>query len=541
MFQWPLILFLITFTAPWVTASAQAFRRDVSFEWEELPNAKSYDVQITSFRKDGGKAMTFKTKEPVWNGKLVPGKYGMSLRGRDVRGVPGEWSPVSEFMVNLDPVKVQAPLEKATIAATDDQEISQKFEWLPVNGANEYRFELSSDDGKTTLNELTKETHFTATLPVAQKYTWKVTGIGQNEMQSDSVTVTAFAVQGPKIDPPKITPPETEFVREVKWLKPKNSENVDVTLMKLNPRTRHWEKVLVQENFAGESLAFDEKFEGGTYSLIIKAKAPLRTPSSASKVQFKVVSGDRSPAAEYTALVRTSIDRVVGWYAVASYLITQIDYSGESPETGGRTTTTALGGTGRLGAGYFSPNDRWGFLTILDLSGFIISGANRTYSSIEVSGISRSPVGDRGELRGIAGLYYQELPQLIGSPAVGATSSSDILFVQTAVAGPHVGAEYWHSLTPKFGFQMNSHFYYSMLTMKTPNGNNVEPRISYQLGLMGSYRFSRRFTGLMGLTHRTDQVAYKAVKTGSVIEGTGNYDESRVTGNYLSFFAEYEF
>ncbi|MBC7371141.1 MAG: hypothetical protein H7326_06230, partial [Bdellovibrionaceae bacterium] len=241
-----------------------------------------------------------------------------------------------------------------------------------------------------------------------------------------------------------------------------------------------------------------------------------------------------------TALVRKSIDRVSGWYAIASYLITQINYRGESPETGGLTTTTALGGTGRMGAGYFTKDDKWGFLTIVDMSGFTISGTNRTYASVEMSGISRYISGERGETRLIGGLYYKEIPQLIGTPSM-TVGSSAVDFVQTSVLGPHVGAEYWYSITPKFGVQTNGHLYYSLATMKSPNGNPVEPRISYQLGLMGSYRFNNQFTGLMGLTQRYDEVAYKANKTGAAFQGNGEYDVTQITGSYLSFYAEYGF
>lgn len=523
------------------SALAETYRRDVSFEFEEVTDAKTYDVEIRAVGKDGtlGKPMSFKTKEAIWSGKLVPGKYTMSLRARDARGVPGDWSPPAEFNVNLDPVKVKSPPAKAQIKGTDAEEISQNFEWEPVNGANEYRFELTSEDGKTQVIETVKGTNFTAKVPVAKNYTWKITGFGQNDMQSDSVTVSEFTVIGKKITAPKITAPETEFVREVKWSRPDNVDTYDLTLSRINPATKRWEKVLVQEEIKDETFSFDEKHPGGTYRLEVKAKGNMRTDSDTAKINFKVINGNRSPAAEYTALVRKSIDRLTGWYGIASYLVTKINYHGETLENNAKTTNSALGGTGRVGAGYFSPNDIWGFVGIIDMSGFIMYGSNHTYSSFEMNGIRRFVVGDLGEARVLAGLYYKEIPQLIGTPAVG--TNGTVEFSQTAVAGPHVGGEYWHSLSPKLGFQMNAHLYYNLFTMKTPNGNSADPRMSYQLGLMGSYRFNNRFTGLMGLTQKMDQVAYKANKTGSTTEAPGDFNTTQITGQYLSFFAEYGF
>ncbi|HEY8270112.1 MAG TPA: hypothetical protein VIG33_04440 [Pseudobdellovibrionaceae bacterium] len=537
------VLFILTLftgiTGFFSVAWAEAYRREVSFEWEEITDAKSYDIEIRPANKEStDKNMIFRTKSATWSGKLVPGKYTMSLRSKDIRGVPGEWSSPSEFIVNLDPVKLIFPQAQAQIKADNTQEILQKFEWHPVNGASEYHFELSSEDGKTQIVETLKEFNYSVKIPVAKNYTWKVTGLGY-AVQSDSTTVANFSVIGKKIEIPKIIAPETEFVREIKWSRPDSVEKYDLTLKRFNPQTKKWEKVLTEENVQGESFNFAPTHPGGTYSLQVKAKGYMRGDSETSKINFKVVNGNRSPAAEYTALVRKSIDRLTGWYGIASYFITQINYYGETPETGGLTTTNALGGTGRLGAGFFSSDNKWGFLGIVDMSGFVISGANHTYSSLELSGISRHIIGDLGEARLIAGLYYKEFPQLFGVPSL--SGASQVTFFQSSVVGPHLGAEYWHSLSPKLGFQLNTHLYYSLLTIKSPNGNNVEPRISYQLGLLGSYRLNSHFTGLMGLTQRMDQIAYKANKTGAATEGPGDYDSSRITGQYLSFYAEYGF
>lgn len=538
------LLLLMSFFVLPLEARAEAYRREVSFEWEEIPDAKSYDLEIKQVVKEGGipKNLTFKTKEASWSGKLIPGKYTMSLRSRDFRGVPGDWSPESEFDVSLDPVKIKSPAQQATVKSDDASEVSQTLEWNPVSGADQYHLELTSEDGKTKITETLKETSYTAKIPVAQNYTWKISASDAAGNVSESPTTSQFSVLGKKIATPKITQPDSEFVRELKWTKPENVDKYDVVLSRYDAKTKNWEKVLTQQNVTGESFAFDNSLPGGTYSLHVTAKGNLRETSEMSRVTFKAIDGDRSPEAEYTALVRKSIDRVTGWYGVASYLITQINYEGETPETGGRTTTSAVGGTGRLGLGYFSKDPRWGFLGIADMSGFTISGGNHTYSSVELSGIRRYVEGERGELRLIFGAYYKELPQLIGVPNLANPNAPQLTFVQSAVVGPHVGAEYWYSMTPKLGLQVNAHLYDSLITAHSPNGNNVQPTISYQLGLMGSYRFSNRFTGLMGITHRLDQVQYEAIKSNtSPLQAAGDLDKTKVTGDYLSFYAEYGF
>ncbi len=243
-----------------------------------------------------------------------------------------------------------------------------------------------------------------------------------------------------------------------------------------------------------------------------------------------------APAAEYTALVRKSIDRVTGWYAVASYLITEIQYRGVNPEKGSAVAYNALGGTGRVGAGWFSGNSPWGFLGIMDVSGFMFNGKAQTFASVELNTVYRKTVGDRGEARFQMGPYYKELPETLGDASLQTSEDSKI-----SSAGPHVGAEYWYSLTPKLGIQLNAHLYYSMLKVNTPNGEALTPSMSMQFGFLGSYRFTPSFTGLVGYARREDKMSYKALPGPTNTAVDGDVNESTIVGNYLNIFAEWAF
>lgn len=532
-----LLFLLLTLGFSQTVLAQGTYRRLVDFEWEAIEGAKSYDIELQQVKKDGlGKTFSFKTKEPLWNGRLTPGPYLMKLRARDHRGVPGEWSALSEFNVGLDTVPLKSPSPRAKIESTDENEADMKFEWAAVGGAEGYHFELVSEDGKTNINETVKETFYKVSIPVAQTYTWKVEALGGGDLKSDAVAVGQFTMMGAPVKPPELSPPESEFVRQLTWSRPENTSGFDVYLLKLDPAKKKWEKIKVIENYQENTLPFDESLRGGTYQLVVRAKGNLRKASAMIKKNFRVRDGNRSPAAEYTHLVRKSIDRVNGWYGIASYLITQMQFKNSNPENNSSVAYNTLGGTGRMGLGWFGTNTPWGFLGILDMSGFNFNGKTQTFASLEINSVYRRTVGERGELRVQMGPYYKELPETIGDPFTGATQDATI-----KAAGPHVGAEYWYSLSPKLGVQFNAHLYMSMLKMSTPNGQDLEPKISTQFGIMGSYRFTPTFTGLVGYAMREDHLAYKAVPsaTNSVLEGDIN--ETTIVGNYLNFFAEWAF
>lgn len=528
-------IFIFTFWAPAVWA--EPYRRLVNFEWEAIEGAQGYEVELNLKKEDGkGKTFSFKVKEAAWNGRLSPGKYIMKLRSRDYRGVPGDWSEPSEFNVGLEGAILKYPESNAQISSKENEEMAVNFQWNPVGGSDEYAFTLTSEDGKTQINKNLTDTHVEIDLPVAMKYTWKVSASSKEGFQSESMSVGQFSLLGAPIESPKIEKPESEFVRELKWSSPANASNFDVVVSKLNDQAKKWETVKVVENIQESALAFDDTLPGGKYQVAVRAKGDLRVSSALAKQTFSVRHGDRSPAAEYTALVRKSIDRVTGWYGIASYLITEMQFQGSNPEKNSSVAYSAVGGTGRLGLGWFNPATPWGFLGIIDLSGFTFNGKTQTFASTELNAVYRKNQGDRGELRLQMGPYYKELPETVGDPFSGAAEDLKI-----TSAGPHLGAEYWYSLTPKLGLQVNAHLYVSLLKVSTPNGEDLSPTLSTQFGFLGSYRFSQNFTGLMGYARREEKMSYRSVPSATNFAVSGDVNESTIIGNYLNFFAEWAF
>lgn len=542
-----LIFFILIFP---FFALAKGYKRSVAFEWEPIVGANSYELQIIKvIPNQEEKAFNFVTQKPEFSGKLIPGRYNMRLRSRDKRGVPGVWAAPSPFDVPLEKVKINSPLNEAKIVAKEPVEEDLKFSWKEVEGAEGYLFELSGDAGRIQIKEKLNGTSFQTKIPVARNFTWKITALGADGLNSEDTVVTSFSLMGQKIQQPKIEKPENEFVREIKWSRPEFTEKYDLLISRYNPATKAWEKQKSVSNFSQDSIPFDPSWRGGKYKIALRAKANLRGFSEVCRETFNVRNGDRSPAAEYTATVRKSIDRVNGWYAVASYFITEIGFSSNYRNLFIEPINfKAIGGTGRVGGGWMSENNPWGFVSIADLGGFIYNSKVSTYASLEASAIHRILIANRDEFRTHLGVFYKETPQSLpdfSDPNFSTQASSGTVptvVKNQSTAGPHIGFEYWQSLTPKLGLQFNTHFYYSAVKMSTPSGGAIKPSLSTQLGLMGSYRMNKRFTGLAGLTFREENSSYIDEQSVPVNASTlTNEVTTKIQGFYLSFYGEYAF
>jgi hypothetical protein len=515
---------------------AGEFKRRISLEWEEIPTAKSYDVEIVSLAIDHtptatkSKPLSFTATGAQWSGTLTLGNYTLRVRGRDHRHVPGDWSEAQEFAVGLETPQIVAPQFHENVKSKTDEEKKVVFKWKPVGGAESYAFKLTSKDGKIKKEELVKAPTITMSLPVATEYEWTVLAQAAPAFKSEKIAESDFALWGPKLMKPNINEPHNAFVRELEWDRPVYAENFKYAYSKWDVEKKNW-VLQGKDKTKNTQIEFQEKWPGGRYKLSLKATSSLREDSGVSERIFNVAGGDRSPAAEEIATVRESIDRTTGWFGIASYLATQVSYSGtNSDRSPGNPHTSgfsgALGATARVGAGYISPTTAWGFLGIADYSAYSLDNTVSTFGSLEGNAIYRSIVGDKSEIRQQMGLFYKELPVILGTSAANAS-------IQTVSSlGPHYGVEYWRAITPRFGFQLNSHAYLSAVSLSTPSGGGLSPGLSYQLGFLGSYRLTRTLTGLAGYAFRQDSISYQATD--------GSTNSASLTGNYLNLFLEWQ-
>lgn len=520
-------LFILTLITQ-IALANEPYRRSVQFEWEPIEGAASYDLELSREVRDAPpETLQFKIKEAAWSGLLTPGEWTMKVRSRDKRQVPGEWSSPEMFSVGLLVSENLKPRPNEEVKSNQNDLDQIQFEWKAVPGAETYSLKIYDEQGILHKEQITKENKALIELPVAKAYTWRVQAFVNQEIKSKETEPSLFTVFGRKLESPQVQTPTSEWVRELQWPKTPFAESYDYLLSRKDPQSQKWVPLMKRTDVPDTGLYFDGAWPGGSYRFVVRAEAKLRPQSEKTEILFEVRSGDRSPAAQEMATIRESIDRTQGWFAMASYLITQIQYDSENFDTAEKFTDfQAIGGTGRLGVGYLHPEKSWGGLGVIDYSGFYIFGKNHTYGTVEFNALRRSNTRGRGELRQQIGAYLKELPEVLSNEFGEYQKTENI-----SALGVHYGVEYWYALTSTLGFQANAHIYAPLSEINTPNGKSIEMTPSFQLGVLGSYRLSPTMTGLMGYALREDQISYESL--------SGNSNRVKFSGHYLNLLVEW--
>lgn len=107
--------------------SIAAFAKDVFIEWETIPNAKHYEINI--FNSEFNKVL--KTNESIIKLPLEPQHYEFKIRAVDKRGVPTAWSPSEKLTVPHDPMETSYLIDKENNEVTI--KVSSSLTQLKVN------------------------------------------------------------------------------------------------------------------------------------------------------------------------------------------------------------------------------------------------------------------------------------------------------------------------------------------------------------------------------------------------------------------------
>ncbi len=513
--------------APW----SKTVRRSVNLEWQEIDGAWKYELELTPI-KDGTlqnkRILTFKTSKTYWDGYIAPGLYSMRLRSLDWRGVPGEWSQPENVTIRHQKIGYLSPTNNQVILSEDDTKESVTFSWTGFPGAESFQLSVWSKDKTLSKTQETAETEFKIELPVAQDYSWTVHPIKVKGVESDpNEDVLDFSITGKALTPVSINPPENEFVRELSWEETPLASNYSLQLERFNKTSNQW-----TEHFQGQQtqtkLVFNPEWPGGLYRLSVVASGVKRQASPASVLEFKVRNGNRSEEAQRRYGIQLARRRTNHWFFIASYLLTQIkyeskNYDSQNDTSGNNIGAYALGGTGRLGLGYLGERKPWGFLGIIDNSGFKLENKIYTYPALEALAIYRATSTYNTEVRVSAGTYYKEVPEILYDKSV----------TKLTMFGPVTGVEALLQFNEKWGAQMNAKIYMP-ISGTTPKGKPLIPTPSYQAGMMGSLRLRPNAWGHAGLAYRKDAFSYKASKTAAT-----SSNETTISGTYLNFYLEW--
>jgi hypothetical protein len=526
------------FGSPMLALAQEKVRRNVEIEWEQVPGARLYEIQIQRKDDRNAKLLRFKTKESRWGATVKPGAYKMQIRSYDDRGVPGPWPEGTDLIVKLPAIIVLEPKPQATVQANNPETHPVDLKWEPVPGARKYRVEIRSTSMDWSTHQEVTSSHWSLSVPVAQDYAWNVTPVDdRNEAGDRAESDYEFRVQGPMLTAPSLERPLNKFVREVRWSPSDHATHYSYELRYYDAQIRKWVSVESGRDHKEPELRMDIARPSGRYRLQVQAHGIKRLPSRPARIEFETKGGFRDLASLEGAELRETFSKPTHLYAIASYLITQIEYKSIVHEDNAKPTFKAVGGTGRLGMGYQSSDSNWGGFGIFDLSGFIINGKNYRFASMEAHVTRKLEFGQRGLLMVGSGLFSKELPIVRGSQTEGYRDTGKVRNI-----GPHAGMLYWMPLNRRLGMQVNGRIYYSAFGTAS-NGQSIESAISYQYGLLGSYRLTETWMGYAGYAHRTDQSRYKAEASDTLngFADPGDINSVTINGDYLNLVLEYSF
>ena len=521
------LIFVLAFACGRAQA-AEAYRRHVSFEWEPVADAQGYEIELKPVvgAKQTAPTYHFKPKLALWSGKLVVGRYQLRARTLDDRAVPGAWGAASPFDVLLDATKLLSPVPGAVLPPASEVE----FHWAPVGGARAYRIRVNGADGQTKIDESTDGTELRRPLAGPGRFLWSVNAEGANGLPSEPNADVPFSVQGPKLATPSIERPVSAFVRALKWKNGPQAEGAAVRLARSLPPSTSWETVYSSDDRKEEGLPFQAELSGGIYRLTVVAKADLHPDSDPATVDFAVADGDRSEA-------REQAERARRWYAVAGLSAADLRYSAQNYDQAlaAQISFAALARNLRVGLGYVPAQGDWSFACVADLAQMSASGQALTSTSGEASGVWRSEISDRAEVRLQAGLFYKQFI-VAESNSVATTVAS---YSKASVLGPAVGAELRYGLTPTLGFRGGLRLFESLVALEASPSGNDRASLSPEVDFLGSYRSSARSTWVAGVLQRNDQLTFDS--SSPVARLNGQKNSVTVVGTYFTLALEYKF
>jgi hypothetical protein len=505
------ILVLLSFSF-----SAFAQTRTLVLEFEPVEGSTRYDIE---FRQIGSEKIfkAISTIEAEVEIVLPFHHYEYRQRALDKRKIAGSWSNWEQFDVAIPELKILSPTANTLIDTNEEKTQNVKLEWIGADGIKEFEIKIIDVNSQKEIEKFTtKKNTVEVDLPVAAQYEISVSTILPEEIPSDLISQakTQFALLAKPLEKPKIEPVTNLYSQKVTWKQAEWAETYNVSLYSYSAETKKWMLVYTNETLSSTELLFDPKWRGGKYRLKVQANAGLRKTSPAQTESFKLASV-RTPAAEYSAMLIKTIDRVNGYFTQVSWLMTEMNLNSFVYDTSTYSNAHPVGGTVGASLGYFESGKPWGIIGNFSTSRMILNNETKGFSSVDVSSMYRHKFFDRDELRLSLGFSAKQVPVIIGD-----SFNKDFTIHNADVKGPKMAFEYWFALGPKWGLQANynQNFFNLISNSSAPNGKRLKMTESFRAGFMTSYQFTDKITGLVGLTHQEDAYEYE---TSAVIPSGG--------------------
>ena len=170
-------IYLILMTTLFIWSSA-TYARDVSFSWEPMDGALTYEIQVSNSKDFTTPIAAQKLKTPTFSTALNPGKYFYRVRVIDSGNHEGKWSEPAPVNVGSNPPDLLRPAADLQLSYFDrPPEVS--FQWKPIDLTAVYEIVIRDSAGTEIFHTTQDKTSYKAVLSKGE-YKWQVRSVGKS-------------------------------------------------------------------------------------------------------------------------------------------------------------------------------------------------------------------------------------------------------------------------------------------------------------------------------------------------------------------------
>jgi hypothetical protein len=274
-----LSFFLCVATPAFAEGTSVVGTKLVEIEWEEVPDATGYEVQLSPVPK--GKPLVFRTSGTQFSEAVPFGQYWLRIRSKSKVGAFSPWSERAELDVVAKVLQLLEPADNAEIFSQGDAKQSVELKWSPVEKAKRYTLKVWTEVAKDKpYNFTTTTTSKRLRLSPGRSYYWQVTfeSAGGVDYYQEPQTFT-FTLNGTRLLAPSDLDPKT-----LSWKASPGAQAYQGKLFYRHLDETTW--TLIKETKLLEPKWVNEKLKPGHYKLELVATAPRRMNSEVTVHEF---------------------------------------------------------------------------------------------------------------------------------------------------------------------------------------------------------------------------------------------------------------
>ena len=368
----------------------------------------------------------------------------------------------------------------------------------------------------------TKDNKHEFTIPVAQKYEWRVVALINKDdpLPEKEGNGVKFFLNGGALKAPFVEHKVEDGKFKFSWTKPKYTTDFEYQLMKLGLNHK-WTVFDRNGYFNKEKLEYDlEKFQG-EFRFALRAKTDGRASSPYSFIEFNVKGKDIVIHAKKTQNSHNLKKDNPFFYSLGLEL-TYLDYYGESRERDTIVDTRFKGQRYFLEGSYQDFYSLWKHRV-----GWYLTDVNNVDYSIRLSEVHYL-VGQTEVYMGIpfefsAGLFYKEDLFIVGD-----RYTNNLSFERVGTTGPVGMIAPFYRYNRYFDFGAEAKLFWHAISLETPNDEKLNQSLSFYNKLYVTYKHKEEETYTFFIGHYINSISYKANTDEDSVakEGTDNLAES---------------